>query len=151
MIGAWGEILPNAHPAAGAVDFTEVLNVVDYGDAPNDLLSTERTVHAVREMVRDEVEKFVTQLEKDALSLQERRDRCLGAMGITRWQRRQGAPVLPGSDLIGAACSPGAAHLPDPAQRPTGLQVLSQEVQSCRRCALADSRTRTVRTRSWKR
>ncbi len=31
----------------------EELTIVDYGDAPNDMLSTERTVHAVREMVRD--------------------------------------------------------------------------------------------------
>jgi len=51
---------------------------------------------------------------------------------------------LPGSDLTDAACSPCAAHLPDPAQGPAGLQALCQEVESCRRCALADSRTRTV-------
>ena len=35
------------------LDPFQELTVVDYGDAPNDLLSTERTVHAVREMVRD--------------------------------------------------------------------------------------------------
>jgi arginase family enzyme len=34
------------------LDPFEELTVVDYGDAPHDMLSTERTVHAVRDMVR---------------------------------------------------------------------------------------------------
>jgi arginase family enzyme len=34
----------------------EELVMADYGDAPNDMMSTERTVHAVREMVKEVVE-----------------------------------------------------------------------------------------------
>ena len=35
------------------VDPMEDLNVVDYGNAPNDMMSTERTMHAVRSLVRE--------------------------------------------------------------------------------------------------
>ena len=51
--GVWGEILPLAHPAVGAIDFMQVLNVVDYGDAPIDILSAERSAVAVHKMVKE--------------------------------------------------------------------------------------------------
>lgn len=35
------------------VDPMEALKVVDYGNAPNDMMSTERTMHAVRSLVRE--------------------------------------------------------------------------------------------------
>jgi agmatinase len=35
------------------VDWTKELNVVDYGDAPIDMMSTERTMEPVRQMVRE--------------------------------------------------------------------------------------------------
>jgi agmatinase len=48
--GGWGDV---STPHMGAMlDPFHELTVVDYGDAPNDMLSTERTVHAVRKMVR---------------------------------------------------------------------------------------------------
>jgi arginase family enzyme len=47
---AWGEFSMD-HMLTLVNPFKE-LNIVDYGDAPNDMLSTERTIHAVREFVR---------------------------------------------------------------------------------------------------
>ncbi len=47
----WGAFsMPHMHTM---VNPFEVLSIVDYGDAPSDMLSTERTVHAVRELVRE--------------------------------------------------------------------------------------------------
>ncbi|MHC4930832.1 MAG: agmatinase family protein, partial [Planctomycetota bacterium] len=50
---AWGELLPGAHPTVGEIDFLQVLKVVDYGDAPVDILSGERTVIPVHRMVKE--------------------------------------------------------------------------------------------------
>lgn len=50
---AWGELVPLAHPTVGEIDFMQVLKVVDYGDAPIDNLSTERTILAVHKMVKE--------------------------------------------------------------------------------------------------
>ncbi len=53
VIGVWGELTPPAHPAVGDIDFMQVLNVVDYGDAPIDILSTERSILPVHHMVTE--------------------------------------------------------------------------------------------------
>lgn len=51
IYGGWGDVdMP--HIGTG-VDPFQVLNVVDYGDAPVDIMSTERSVHAIREIVRE--------------------------------------------------------------------------------------------------
>ena len=52
IVGAWGELssLANGHPVAGDVDWAKELIAVDYGDAPIDLLSQERSVLPVYEM-----------------------------------------------------------------------------------------------------
>lgn len=42
-----------AHPVAGYIDFTQVLNVVDYGDAPINILSGEKSILPVYEMVKE--------------------------------------------------------------------------------------------------
>ncbi len=53
--GAWGwsDDLKLSHPVVGEVDFTKVLSVVDYGDAPTDILSGERTTLPVHKMVKE--------------------------------------------------------------------------------------------------
>lgn len=54
VYGTWGAFsMPHMHVM---VNPFEELTVVDYGDAPTDPLSTERTVDAVREIVREVVE-----------------------------------------------------------------------------------------------
>ena len=51
VYGSWGAFsMPHMHVM---VNPFEELTIVDYGDAPNDPLSTERTVHGVREIVRE--------------------------------------------------------------------------------------------------
>ena len=52
IIGGWGEIpaLASGHPVAGDVDWTQIMKAVDYGDAPIDILSQERSVLPVYEM-----------------------------------------------------------------------------------------------------
>ena len=53
VYGTWGAYtMPHMHTMVNP--FTD-LKIVDYGDAPNDPLSTERSVHAVREVVREVV------------------------------------------------------------------------------------------------
>lgn len=53
VYGGWGVVkTPNMHVM---VDPTKELVMVDYGDAPIDIMSTERTIHAVRKFVRDAV------------------------------------------------------------------------------------------------
>jgi agmatinase len=47
----WG--METAHPTVGDVDFLKVLNVVDYGDAPIDILSNERSILSVHKMVKE--------------------------------------------------------------------------------------------------
>lgn len=51
----WGELelMGAAHPTVGEIDFTKVLNVVDYGDAPIDILSPERSILGVHKMVKE--------------------------------------------------------------------------------------------------
>jgi agmatinase len=53
VVGAWGAIASQSHPAVGGIDFMQVLNVVDYGDAPIDVLSTERSILPVHHMVKE--------------------------------------------------------------------------------------------------
>lgn len=53
VIGGWGDLLAVAHPAVGEIDFTKVLNVVDYGDAPIDIMSNERSILPVHKMVKE--------------------------------------------------------------------------------------------------
>ena len=51
VYGTWGAwSMPHMHTL---VNPNEELTIVDYGDAPTDPLSTERTVHGVREVVRE--------------------------------------------------------------------------------------------------
>ena len=52
IVGGWGEVsaLASGHPVAGDVDWTQELKAVDYGDAPIDILSQERSVLPVFEM-----------------------------------------------------------------------------------------------------
>jgi len=49
----WGEVMAVAHPAVGDIDFMQVLKVVDYGDAPIDALSQERSILSVHKMVKE--------------------------------------------------------------------------------------------------
>jgi agmatinase len=53
VLGPWGSVLSAAHPVVGDIDFMQVLNVVDYGDAAIDPYSAERTVLSVHGMVKD--------------------------------------------------------------------------------------------------
>lgn len=53
VYGGYGLDMPHMHVM---VDPIKDLIVVDYGNAPNDMLSTERTVHAVRSFVRSAAE-----------------------------------------------------------------------------------------------
>lgn len=54
VYGGWGIVgTPNMHVL---VDPLKELTVVDYGDAPIDLMSTERSMHAIRKYVRSAVE-----------------------------------------------------------------------------------------------
>ena len=48
--GGYGTDMPHMMTM---VDPLKELTVVDYGNAPNDLMSTERTIHAVRSLVRE--------------------------------------------------------------------------------------------------
>jgi len=51
VYGTWGAFsMPHMHTM---INPFEVLTVVDYGDAPTDPFSTERSVHGVREIVRE--------------------------------------------------------------------------------------------------
>jgi agmatinase len=50
---AWGEVFALAHPTVGEIDFMQELTVVDYGDAPIDPLSTERSLLSVHRMVKE--------------------------------------------------------------------------------------------------
>jgi len=54
-----GELFKLAHPVAGYIDPLQEFNVVDYGDAPIDILSGERSVLPVYEMVKEIVEAGV--------------------------------------------------------------------------------------------
>jgi agmatinase len=54
VYGGWGIVsLPNMHVM---IDPFQELTVVDFGDAPIDMMSTERSIHAIREYVRSAVE-----------------------------------------------------------------------------------------------
>ena len=53
VVYPWGDLLKAAHPTVGEIDFMKVLKVVDYGDAPIDILSNERSVQSVRQMVKE--------------------------------------------------------------------------------------------------
>ncbi len=52
IVGGWGEVpaLASGHPVVGDVDWTQTIKAVDYGDAPIDILSQERSVLPVYEM-----------------------------------------------------------------------------------------------------
>ena len=52
---AWGEgaAFSLAHPTVGGIDFMQELTVVDYGDAPIDVLSAERSVVSIHKMVKE--------------------------------------------------------------------------------------------------
>ena len=52
-IGAWGDALAVSHPVAGEIDFTKVFSCVDYGDAPIDIFSNERSIAPVHKMVKE--------------------------------------------------------------------------------------------------
>ena len=53
VYGGWGVVkMPNMHVM---IDPFKELIAVDYGDAPIDIMSTERSVHAIREYVREAV------------------------------------------------------------------------------------------------
>lgn len=49
----WGGFFPMAHPSVGDIDFMQVLKIVDYGDAPVDPLSPERSVLSVHRLVKE--------------------------------------------------------------------------------------------------
>ncbi|MEA3274198.1 MAG: agmatinase family protein [Pseudomonadota bacterium] len=53
IVYPWGDIIHPAHPTVGDIDFMQVLNVVDYGDAPIDIMSNERSVVSVHKMVKE--------------------------------------------------------------------------------------------------
>jgi agmatinase len=54
VYGGWGAVkAPNMNVM---IDPMQELVMADYGDAPTDLMSTERTMHAVRDFVRSAVE-----------------------------------------------------------------------------------------------
>lgn len=52
LIG-WGNLLSFAHPTVGDIDFTNVLKIVDYGDAIVDNWSVERSVLSVHHRVKE--------------------------------------------------------------------------------------------------
>lgn len=54
-----GELFKLAHPVAGYIDPMQEFNVLDYGDAPIDILSGERSVLPVYEMVKEIAEAGV--------------------------------------------------------------------------------------------
>lgn len=62
-VNPWGKLFPIAHPTVGDVDFMQELKVVDYGDAPIDILSNERSVQGIRQMVREIAETRYTMKE----------------------------------------------------------------------------------------
>lgn len=49
----WGEMMPVSHPSVGDVDFMRVLKLVDYGDAPIDPMSVERSIVPIHRMVSE--------------------------------------------------------------------------------------------------
>lgn len=49
----WGSIFEVGHAAAGNVDFMQALRVVDYGDAPIEPYSAERSILSVHRMVKE--------------------------------------------------------------------------------------------------
>jgi len=53
IVGAWGQGIPTGHPVAGDLNWMEELVAVDYGDAPIDILSGERSVLPVYEMAKE--------------------------------------------------------------------------------------------------
>ena len=54
VYGGWGIVnMPNMHVM---IDPFKELTVVDFGDAPIDIMSTERSIHAIRQYVRSAVE-----------------------------------------------------------------------------------------------
>ena len=53
IVGAWGKAIPSGHPVAGDIDWMQELVAVDYGDAPIDILSAERSVLPVYEMAKE--------------------------------------------------------------------------------------------------
>ena len=53
IVGAWGQGIPSGHPVVGDVNWMEELVAVDYGDAPIDILSGERSVLPVYEMAKE--------------------------------------------------------------------------------------------------
>lgn len=55
IVFPWGEIPAFAvgHPAVGGFDFMQILKVVDYGDAPIDILSGEKSIEPVHKMVKE--------------------------------------------------------------------------------------------------
>ena len=55
----WGTIFTLAHPVAGYIDLTKTFTIVDYGDAPIDPNSNERSILAVYEMVKEIAEAGV--------------------------------------------------------------------------------------------
>ena len=55
----WGRLFKLAHPVAGYIDPMQIFNVVDYCDAPIDLLSPERSVLPVHDMVKEIAETGV--------------------------------------------------------------------------------------------
>lgn len=52
----WGKFFPTAHPTVGDIDFMQILKVVDYGDAPIDPQSAERSVLSVHRLVKEVAE-----------------------------------------------------------------------------------------------
>ncbi len=59
VVTPWGELLSVAHPSVGELDFMQILKVVDYGDAPIDILSAERSILSVHRMVKEIAEAGV--------------------------------------------------------------------------------------------
>ena len=53
IVGAWGQGIPSGHPVVGDVNWMQELVAVDYGDAPIDILSGERSVLPVYEMAKE--------------------------------------------------------------------------------------------------
>lgn len=59
ILAPWGDLLTVANPTVGEIDFTKVLNIVDYGDAIVDNWSAERTVLSVHHRVKEIAENGV--------------------------------------------------------------------------------------------
>ena len=52
-IHPWGDLIERAHPHVGQIDFKSELKIVDYGDAPIDIMSQERSFPAIIQMVEE--------------------------------------------------------------------------------------------------